>query len=69
MIQPASFLKNMFLYYQCQGEKNKGVYKFGNIFRFIDDLNAINVNGELKKNIKNIYPGELELKKENIGYT
>ena len=73
---PAPFMANLFLYYyesqfinKCRREKNKGVYKFGNIFRFIDDLNAINDNGEFEKNIKNIYPEELELNKENIGYT
>ena len=41
---------------------------FGNIFRFIDDLNAINDNGEFKKKTKKIYPEELELEKENKGY-
>ena len=68
---PAPFMANIFLYYyesqfikKCRREKNKGVYKFGNIFRFIDDLNAINDNGEFEKNIKNIYPEELELKKK-----
>ena len=71
---PAPFMANLFLYYyesqfikKYQKENNKGVYKFGNIFRFIDDLNAINDNGEFEKNIKNIYPEELELKKENVG--
>ena len=34
---------------------------------FIDDLYAINDNGEFE-NIKNIYPEELELKKENVGF-
>ena len=69
-------MTNLFLYYcesqfinKCHREKNKGVYKFGNIFLFIDDLNAINDNGEFEKNIENIYPEELELKKENIEYT
>lgn len=73
---PAPFMVNLFLYYyesqsikKCRREKNKGVYKFGNIFRFIDDFNAINDNGEFEKNFKNIYPEEMELKKENIGYT
>lgn len=36
-----------------------------NVFRFIDDLNAMNDNIFLE-NIHNIYPPELELKKENI---
>ena len=42
--------------------------KFNNVFRFIDDLCAVNDDGEFEKNIKNIYPEELELKKENTGY-
>ena len=60
---PAPFLANLFLYYyesqfikKCQREKNKGVYKFGNIFGFIDVLNAINDNGEFEKYIKKHIP-------------
>ena len=49
---PVNFIANMFIYYfesqfvkeYCK-EKNKGVYKFGNIFRFIDDLNVIKEGG------------------------
>ena len=41
--------------------------KFNNIFRFQDDLAAVNDDGEIDKNINNIYPEELELKKENVG--
>ena len=37
------------------------------IFRFIDDLCAVNDDGEFENNITNIYPEELELKKENVG--
>jgi len=39
--------------------------KFSNLFRFIDDLNAINDGGLFENNFKNIYPEELELGKEN----
>ena len=39
--------------------------RFGNVFRYIDDLLAINDNGEFEKNYAEIYPPELELKKEN----
>ena len=39
--------------------------KFGNVFRFIDDLNAINDGGEFESNFRNIYPEELQLNKEN----
>ena len=35
------------------------------MFRFIDDLVAINDNYEFEKCYKEIYPSELELKKEN----
>ena len=36
------------------------------MLRYIDDLLAINDNGEFERNYLNIYPSELELKKENI---
>ena len=41
--------------------------RFGNTFRFIDDLTAINDGGEFERCFLNIYPPELELKKENVG--
>ena len=41
--------------------------KFGNTFRFIDDLAAINDGGEFERCFHDIYPQELELKKENTG--
>ena len=72
---PAPFMANLFLYYyenqfigKLRKEKNNLMYKFGNIFRFIDDLCAINDGGEFGKHIAEIYPSELELKKENIGF-
>ena len=39
--------------------------KLSYIFRFIIDLNTINVGGEFERNNCNIYPKELELDKEN----
>ena len=39
--------------------------KFGNIYRFIDDRIAVNYNKEFQDFFKEIYPAELELKKEN----
>ena len=35
--------------------------------RFIDDLNAMNDGGEFERSFKEIYPIELELKKEHGG--
>ena len=71
---PAPFMANLFLYYY----ENKWVLKtkkknlrharmFGNTFRFIDDLIAINDGGLFEMNFGDIYPKELELKKENVG--
>ena len=40
--------------------------KLGTIFCFIDDLSAINDNGEFERSYKEIYPEELELGKENL---
>jgi len=72
---PAPFMANLFLYYYeskfLKEYKNKNpakASKFNNLFRFIDDLCAINDDEEFEKNIIKIYPVELELKKENIGY-
>lgn len=38
---------------------------FDKLFRFLDDLCVINDHLEFKKNYKDIYPSEIELKKEN----
>ena len=69
---PAPFFANLFLFYyesewlrnikktdQCRARK------FRNIFRFIDDLVAINDGLEFSKSYSEIYPTELELKREN----
>ena len=71
---PAPFMANLFLYHyeskflkQYKTVNMTKARKFNNVFRFIDDLCAVNDDGEFEKNIKNIYPEELELKKENAG--
>ena len=68
---PAPFFANLFLfYYEWQFINNLkkvnviSARKFCYTFRFIDDLITIN-NANFEINIRNIYPAELELKKEN----
>ena len=70
---PAPYFANLFLYrYESQWlnkmkkENNVLARKFGKIFRYIDDLLAINDGDEFEKHFLEIYPTELELKKENI---
>ena len=41
------------------------VWKLNNSFRFIDHLQSLNDGSTFEKHYKNIYPTELELKKEN----
>ena len=41
------------------------VRKINNSFRFIDDLQSLNDGSAFEKRYKDIYPTELELKKEN----
>ena len=73
---PARFFANLFLFI-CESRwlksiknTNYGVArKFGNIFRFIDDLIAINDGNEFENHYNEIYPSELTLKKENISHT
>ena len=43
--------------------------KFGNIFRFIDDLIAINDGNEFENHYNEIYSSELILEKENTSHT
>ena len=69
---PAPFLANLFLFYyenrwltEQRKAKNVVTRKFGNTFRFIDDLLAINDGGAFEQYFRDIYPEELELKKEN----
>ena len=70
---PAPFFANLFLYYyeskwlqSLKTDDYQMARRFGNVFRYIDDLLAINDNGEFERNYKNIYPPELALKKENV---
>ena len=72
----ASFFANLFLFfYESRWLKsikntNYGVArKFGNIFRFIDDLIAINDGNEFENHYNEIDPSELILKKENTSHT
>ena len=70
---PAPYFANLFLYRyesrwlnRMKKENNVLARKFGRVFRFIDDLIAINDGNEFEKYYSEIYPNELELKKENI---
>ena len=70
---PAPFFANLFLYYyeskwlqSLKTDDYQMARRFGNVFRYIDDLLAINDNGEFEKHFKNIYPPEIALKKENV---
>ena len=69
---PAPFFANLFLYYyesswlrKIQKSNNTLARKFGNVFRFIDDLLALNDGLSFEMYHKEIYPEELELTKEN----
>ena len=69
---PAPFMANLFLYhYESKWLKELKktnllkARKFSNTFRFIDDLNAMNDGGLFEQHFKEIYPPELELKKEH----
>ena len=69
---PAPYFANLFLYRyesrwltKMKKENNVLARKFGNVFRYIDDLIAINDGEEFQKHFPEIYPDELELKKEN----
>ena len=70
---PAPYFANLFLYrYESRWlnkiKKQNPVLarKFGRVFRYIDDLLAVNDGDEFEKHYSEIYPPELELKKENI---
>ena len=45
-----------------------GVRCFGNTFRFIDDIIALNGCGEFERSFRTIYAPELELKIEKLSY-
>ena len=67
-------MANLFLYYYenkwAKELKKSNLYKtrkLTNNFRFIDNLIAVNDGGEFERNLKEIYPPELELNLENSG--
>ena len=67
------FMANLFLHYfenkWLLNIKIRDLHKsrlFSNMFRFIDNLCVISDHLEFDRNFKNIYPTELQLKKENI---
>ena len=67
-------MANLFLYYYeskyVKEVKKNDLFtarKFRHTFRFIDDLLAVNDDGEFERCFKNIYPPELEWKKEHAG--
>ena len=69
---PATFFANLFLFhYECKwiGQtKNIDHHcagRFGHVYRFIDGLIPMNYNKECGNSLMEIYPEELELKKEN----
>mgnify|MGYP001792462320 CR=1 FL=1 len=70
---PAPFWANLFLFYyehkwikRMRKTNNLLARRFTHTFRFIDDLLAINDGGMFENYYKEIYPQELELKKENL---
>lgn len=70
---PAPFFANLFLFFYeckyintCKKHDRLRARRLFNIFRFIDDLLALNDGGEFWRCIVDIYPPELVLKKENI---
>ena len=70
---PAPFWANLFLFYfehkwikKMRQTNNVLARKFSHTFRYIDDLLTINDGGMFDRYYKEIYPEELQLKKENI---
>ena len=66
----APFFANLFLFFYESNPKKNSNYgaarKFGNIFRFIDDLIAINDGNEFENHYNEIYPSELILKRKTL---
>ena len=70
---PAPFFANLFLFFYesrwLKPIKNTNynvARKFGNIFRFIDDLIATNDGNEFENHYNDIYPSELILKRKTL---
>ena len=69
---PAPFFANLFLYYyesswlkSIKKTNNHLARKFGKVFRYIDDLLALNDGNFFESYHHQIYPSELQLNKEN----
>ena len=69
---PAPFFANLFLAHKkakwVKAQRKLGtisVRKINSSFRFIDDLLSLNDDSTFEKHYKNIYPTDIELKKEN----
>ena len=69
---PAPFFANLFLHHYesewlgtIKNQEYHCAHKFSNAFRFIDDLIVINDSNEFLRSHPEIYPEELELKREN----
>ena len=73
-LDPASHLANLFLAYyeihwikKLKKEDYARARKYNNNCRFIDDLAALNDDGEFERSRSQIYPEELQSAKENEG--
>ena len=73
-IDPAPFWANLYLYHHEKEYMKSLIYtdkrkanRFHGIFRFIDDLCAINDSDEFCNSFREIYPSALELKMEHHG--
>ena len=69
---PAPFIANLFLYtyenrfmFNLKKDDISRAKNLRHVFRFIDDLIALNDNDEFMRSYKDIYPPEMELKVEN----
>ena len=69
---PAPAFANLFLYHyestwisSIKKSNNILARKFGKVFRYIDDLLALNDGNSFESHYKDIYPEELQLNKEN----
>ena len=70
---PAPAFANLFLFHYestwlktIKKTNNVLARKFGQTFRYIDDLLALNDGGSFERFYKDIYPEELQLNKENV---
>ena len=69
---PAPFVANLFLYFyenkfldKLKKEDLHRARRLRHVFRFIDDLIALNDKNEFAKSYKEIYPEEMELNPEH----